>query len=76
MGEGVGPGGYKCEGRRRQHVDEAGYAEIVRQVRTAEFDHELHERLKLAAAEKANAVELAEARAEGQLQKAAAAKDA
>lgn len=57
-------------------VDEAGYAEIVRQVRTAEFDQELHERLVLAAAEKDKAVELAEARAEGELQKAAAAKDA
>ena len=31
-------------------VDEAGYAEIVRQVRTEEFDNELHERLALAAA--------------------------
>jgi hypothetical protein len=57
-------------------VDEAGYAEIVRQVRTEEFDNELHERLALAAAEKDRAVELAEARAAGELQKAAAAKDA
>lgn len=57
-------------------VDEAGYAEIVRQVRNSEFDHELHERLALAAAEKEKAVELAEARAAGELQKAAAAKDA
>lgn len=57
-------------------VDEAGYAEIVRQVRTAEFDHELHERLALAAAEKEKAVELAEARAAAELQMAAAAKDA
>jgi len=44
-------------------VDEAGYAEIVRQVRTEEFDNELHERLALAAAEKDRAFELAEARA-------------
>lgn len=57
-------------------VDEAGYAEIVRQVRTAEFDHELHERLALATSEKEKAVELAEARAEGELQQAAAVKDA
>lgn len=57
-------------------VDEASYAEIVRQVRTAEFDHELHERLAMAAEEKDKAVELAEARAAGEMQKSAAAKDA
>lgn len=56
-------------------VDEASYAEIVRQVRTAEFEQELHDRLTLAAAEKDKAVELAETRAAGEMQKTAAAKD-
>jgi len=40
-------------------VDEAGYAEIVKQVRNSEFEQQLHERLQLAEHEKANAVELA-----------------
>jgi hypothetical protein len=43
-------------------VDEAGYADIVRQVRNEEFGRELHERLALAAQQQAAAVELAEAR--------------
>jgi hypothetical protein len=57
-------------------IDEAGYADILKQVRDGEFEKQLHERLELAAQEKRNAVELAEARAAGELQKAAAAKDA
>lgn len=56
-------------------IDEAGYADILKQVRNSEFDKQLHERLELAEQEKRSAVELAEARIAGDLQKAAAAKD-
>jgi hypothetical protein len=57
-------------------VDEAGYADIVKQVRDSEFEKRLQERLKLADRDKENALELAEAKAAGSLQQAAAAKDA
>ena len=57
-------------------IDEAGYADIVRQVRDAEFDRQLRERLELADQDKAKAVEIAQAKAAGQLQKATAAKEA
>ena len=56
-------------------IDEAGYADIVKQVRNAEFEQQLSERLELAAQDKQKAVELAEMKAAGELQKAAAAKD-
>lgn len=56
-------------------IDEAGYADILKQVRNADFDKQLHERLVLAEQDKLKAVELAEARMTGELQKAAAAKD-
>jgi len=56
-------------------IDEAGYADIVSQVRTKEFDAALHERLELAEKDKQNAVELAKAQIESELQKASAAKD-
>lgn len=57
-------------------IDEAGYADILKQVRDSDFEKQLHERLELAEQEKRNAVELAEARAASELQKAALAKDA
>ena len=57
-------------------IDEAGYADILKQVRDSEFDKQLHERLELAEQDKRNAVELAETRIKSELQKAAAAKDA
>ncbi|KKI21360.1 MULTISPECIES: DUF2130 domain-containing protein [unclassified Leucobacter] len=57
-------------------VDEAGYAEILKQVRDAEFERQLLERLELAEQDKANALELAGERAAGDLQRAEAAKDA
>jgi len=57
-------------------IDEAGYADILKQVRDGEFEQQLHERLVLAEQEKRNAVELAEAKFINQLQSAAAAKDA
>ena len=57
-------------------VDEAGYADILKQVRDSEFDEQLHKRLELAEREKLNAVELAKEKAAGEMQKAAAAKEA
>lgn len=57
-------------------IDEAGYADIVKQVRDSEFDQQLHERLALAETEKQNALELARATAASDLQQAQAAKDA
>lgn len=56
-------------------VDEAGYADIVKQVRDSEFEKQLHERLELADQDKQKALELAETKAASELQKAAAAKD-
>jgi hypothetical protein len=53
-------------------IDEAGYADILKQVRDSEFDQQLHERLKLAEQDKRNAVELAETKVASELQKAAA----
>ncbi|ADU37975.1 DUF2130 domain-containing protein [Variovorax paradoxus] len=57
-------------------IDEAGYADILKQVRDSDFDKQLHERLELAAQDKRNAVQLAQAQAASRLQAAAAAKDA
>ncbi len=56
-------------------IDEAGYADIVKQVRDREFEQTLRERLDLAERDKHMAVELALAKATSQLQQAAAAKD-
>ncbi len=49
-------------------IDEAGYADILKQVRNKEFDAELHERLELAEKDKANAVQLAEQKISNRLQ--------
>ncbi len=57
-------------------IDEAGYADILKQVRDHEFDKALHERLKLAEQEKKTAIELAEAKVSNKLEKEAAKKDA
>jgi hypothetical protein len=57
-------------------IDEAGYADIVKQVRDAEFEQQLHDRLELAEQDKTNALELAGTKAASELQKTAAAKDA
>ena len=57
-------------------IDEAGYADILKQVRDSEFEQQLHERLELAEQDKRNAVELAQTKVASELQKAAAAKDA
>ncbi len=56
-------------------IDEAGYANILKQVRDSDFDKQLHERLELAEQDKRNAVELAQTRLASELQSAAAAKD-
>ncbi len=57
-------------------IDEAGYADILKQVRDSEFEQQLHERLELAEQDKRNAVELTKTKAASELHKAAAAKDA
>jgi len=57
-------------------IDEAGYADIVKQIRDSEFEEQLHDRLELAEQDKQKAVELAETKAAGELQRTAAAKDA
>ena len=56
-------------------IDEAGYADILKQVRDQAFEQQLHERLELAEQDKRNAVELATARLAGELQQATAARD-
>lgn len=57
-------------------IDEAGYADILKQVRDSDFEKQLHERLDLAEQDKRNAVELAHAWGVNELQKAASARDA
>ena len=56
-------------------VDETGYADILKQVRDADFHAQLHERLELAEQDKRNAIALAQAQVANELQKSAAAKD-
>jgi hypothetical protein len=57
-------------------IDEAGYADILKQIRDREFDNALHEQLALAEKEKKTAIELAETKVTGKLEKVAAKKDA
>ena len=57
-------------------IDEAGYADILKQVRDSEFDQQLHDRLELAEQDKLTAIKLAKNEVSSQLQKTAAAKDA
>jgi len=56
-------------------IDEAGYADILKQVRDSEFEQKLHERLELAEKDKLNAVELAREKVGSEMQKVAADKD-
>ena len=56
-------------------IDEAGYADILKQVRDGAFEQQLRERLELAEQDKRNAVELAQAKAASEMQKSAVAKD-
>lgn len=57
-------------------VDEAGYADILKQVRDHEFDQQLHERLELAEKDKLNAIELAKSNIKNNMQQLTAEKDA
>ena len=56
-------------------IDEAGYADILKQVRDSAFEQQLHERLELAEQDKRNAIELAKTKVTIELQKTAASKD-
>jgi hypothetical protein len=57
-------------------IDEAGYADILKQVHDAEFEKQIHARLELAENEKRTAIELAEAKLRAQLEREASVKDA
>jgi hypothetical protein len=57
-------------------VDEAGYADILKQVRDSEFEQQLDERLKLAERDKKNEVELAKSNIRSDMQKLESTKDA
>lgn len=57
-------------------IDEAGYADILKQVRDSDFEKQLHDRLELAEQDKRNAVELAQTRLSSESQKIVATKDA
>ncbi len=56
-------------------VDEAGYADIIKQVRDHKFEEELNNRLTLAEKEKESAVKLAEANLRNSLQEELTNKD-
>ena len=56
-------------------IDEAGYADILKQVRDADFEQQLQDRLELAELEKANAIELATTKLSMELQRDSAKKD-
>jgi hypothetical protein len=62
--------------RKAFKIDETGYAEILKQVRDHEFEHDLKERLRLADKEKKVEIELAEAQLTNKLALEAAQKDA
>lgn len=57
-------------------IDEAGYADILKQVRDHEFEEQLAERMHLAERDKQSAVALATERANAEIQRTASAKDA
>ena len=57
------------------NLDEAGYADIVKQVRDHEFEAQIEQRLSLADQEKNAALALAQSKAEQKLQKLASEKD-
>lgn len=57
-------------------IDEAGFAEIVKQVRNSEFEQELHERIAMLERDKESAVKLAEEKTKNELQSAMSAKEA
>ena len=49
-------------------VDESGYSEILKQVHNKEFEKQLKDRLEAAALERQTAIQLAEARAQTEIQ--------
>jgi len=57
-------------------IDEAGYSDILKQVRDSDFEKQLHDRLELAENDKKNAIELAEAKIANEMQKSTASKNA
>ncbi len=57
-------------------LDEADFANILKQVRDGEFEKELHDRLELYEQDKQSAIKLAEAKAKAELQAETAQKDA
>lgn len=57
-------------------IDEAGFADIVKQVRDSEFERELHERAELYERDKQNAVQLAQEKTKNELQADIAKKEA
>ena len=56
-------------------VDEAGYADILKQVHDSEFEEQLHERLELAEKDKLKEVELAKSNIRNDMLEVSAAKD-
>ncbi|WP_374362549.1 DUF2130 domain-containing protein [Cloacibacterium sp.] len=56
-------------------VDEAGYADILKQVRDHQFEEELHNRLALAEKDKESAIQIAEAKVREALQEQLAQKE-
>lgn len=57
-------------------VNEAGYADILKQVRDSEFDQQLHDRLELAEKDKLKEVELAKSIIRNDMQEVTASRDA
>jgi hypothetical protein len=62
--------------KRAFKVDEAGFADILKQVRDQQFEEELRKRLTLAEVDKQNAIKLAEANLKNSLQDNLAKKEA
>ena len=63
----------KC--KKAFKVDEAGYADILKQVHDKEFEQQLHERLELAEKDKQNAIELEREKVGNEMLKISAAKE-
>ena len=57
-------------------IDEAGYADILKQVHDSEFEQQLHDRLELAEKDKLKEVELVKSNIKNDMQEVAATKDA
>jgi len=57
-------------------IDEAGYADILKQVRDKDFEHQLHERLELAEKDKLKEVELVKSNIRNEMHEVAAAREA